>query len=235
MRKLTAMILQGYDTESVDLTIGMRRLTLLRVRDLERYVDREALLQDDTAEPPYWAHLWTGALTLARYVEECIDCHDLSVLDLGCGLGLTGIVAGLKGGRVTFADKELDALAFATANAQLNYCPSFDARILDFTQDVESEQSKRNTMKQRFSLILGAEILYDRPTFPALVSCLHRHLAPSGRAIFADARRTNTEEFYRQLTQTGLRWMRDERQEREETLPLVVSIVTIEHNADGYE
>ena len=98
-------MIHKYDTEPIDLTIGSRRLTLLRVKDLERWVDPEALLRDDTEEPPYWAHLWTGALTLARYVERAVECRDLEILDLGCGLGLTGIVAALKGGRVTFADK----------------------------------------------------------------------------------------------------------------------------------
>jgi len=209
-----------YDTEPFDLIIGARRLTLLRVKDLERYVDREALLRDDAEEPPYWAHLWTGALSLARYIEERIDCQDLQVLDLGCGLGLTGIVAGLKGGRVTFVDKEQDALAFATVNARMNDCPLFEARVLDFTKDA---------LDQRFSLILGAEILYDRSTFPALVSFLDRHLTAQGRAIFADARRTNTDEFYRQLEQRGLQWTREEVKEREENFPLLVSLVSIYH------
>jgi len=208
-----------YDPEPFDLTIGSHRLTLLRVKDLEQWVDREALLRDETEEPPYWAHLWTGALTLARYVAERVECQNQSVLDLGCGLGITGIVAGLKGGQVAFADKEFDALGFAAANAQRNGCPSFTVKLLDFTHDV---------LDQQFALILGAEILYDRPTFPALVSFLARHLAPGGRALLADAQRTNTDEFYRQLDQAGLRWTREEVQEREDKLPLTVSIVTIQ-------
>jgi len=207
-----------YDTEPIDLAVGSRQLTLLRVKDLERWVDREALLRDETGEPPYWAHLWTGALTLARYLEERIECRGLSVLDLGCGLGLTGIVASLKGGKVTFADKEPEALAFATANAQINGSPFCEARLLDFTKD---------TLDQQFSFILGAEILYDRPTFPALVAFLVRHLSPSGRALLADARRTNTDDFYRQLTQARLEWTREEVQEREDNLPLTVSVVTV--------
>ena len=211
-------VLHPYDTEPFDLTIGSCHLTLLRVRDLERWVDREALLRDETEEPPYWAHLWTGALTLARYVEERIDCRHLSVLDLGCGLGVTGIIASLKGGRVTFVDKEPPAVVFATMNARMNSCPLFEARTLDFTRD---------TLDSRFSLILGAEILYDRPTFPALVTFLHHHLTPHGRALFADARRTNTEEFYRQLDNTRLHWTREEIQEREDNLPLNVGVVTI--------
>jgi predicted nicotinamide N-methyase len=211
-------MIHPYDTEPVELTIGPRQLTLLRVKDLERWVDREALLRDEAEEPPYWAHLWTGALTLARYLEERVECRDLNVLDLGCGLGLTGIVASLKGGRVTFADKEPAALAFATVNAQLNDCPFFEARPVDFTKDI---------LEQQFAVILGAEILYDRPTFPALTAFLERHLIPTGVALLADARRTNTEEFYRQLDQAGLAWKREEVKEKEENLPLAVSVITV--------
>ena len=207
-----------YDTEPFNLTVGARQLTLIRVKDLERWVDREALLRDETEEPPYWAHLWTGALTLAHYLEHQVECRDLQVLDLGCGLGLTGIIAALKGGRVTFADKESAAVTFALMNAQMNNCPLCEVKTVDFTRD---------TLDSQFSLILGAEILYDRPTFPALVTFLAHHLTPNGTALFADARRTNTEEFYRQLDSTGLQWTREEVQEREDKLPLNISIVTI--------
>ena len=217
-------VIDKYETEPVELTIGSRQLTLLRVKDLERWVDREALLRDETEEPPYWAHLWTGSVTLARYIEEKVECRDLNVLDLGCGLGLTGIVAALKGGQVTFADKEPEALAFATVNAQINNCPLVEAIVLDFTKDV---------LAQQFSLILGAEILYDRPTFPALVAFLARHLGPNGQALLADAKRTNTEDFYRQLDHAGLAWTKEEVREREENLPLTVSIVTVHAYVTG--
>jgi len=207
-----------YETEPIELTVGSRQLTLLRVKDLERWVDREALLRDEAEEPPYWAHLWTGALTLARYLEERVECRNLHVLDLGCGLGLTGIIAALKGGQVTFTDKEPEALAFAIMNAQLNACPLFEARQLDFTREV---------LDQQFPLILGAEILYDRPTFSQLAAFLARHLRPGGRALLADARRTNTDDFYRQLDLASLAWTQEKVKEREENLPLMVSIVTV--------
>ncbi|MBI3757592.1 MAG: methyltransferase [Deltaproteobacteria bacterium] len=217
--------LQHYDSELVELTVGSRVLMLLRVKNLERYVDREALLKDETEEPPYWAHLWTGALTLARYIEERVECQDLQVLDLGCGLGLTGIVAGLKGGCVTFADKESDALVFAAANARQNGCGAFVTRPLDFTKE---------QLPQRFSLILGAEILYDRPTFATLTTFLAQHLAPQGVALFADARRTNTDDFYRHLEKVGLCWKREDITEREDRLPLTVGIVKIYREDHGH-
>lgn len=218
MRESITNVIHQYETEPITLTIGSRQLTLFRVKDLARWVDREALLRDDTEEPPYWAHIWTGALTLARYVEEQVECRNVDILDLGCGLGLTGILASLKGGTVTFADREPDAVAFATVNAQLNQCPLFEARVVDFTQDA---------LDQRFALIMGAEILYDQASFPALVDFLARHLAANGSVLLADARRTNTEEFYHLLDKAGLQWTREEKREWEENLPLTVGIVTI--------
>ena len=206
------------------MVIGSRSLTLLRVKDLERLVDREALLRDNTEEPPYWAHLWTGALTLARYLDSFIDVRDQTVLDLGCGLGLTGIVAAQKGGRVTFADKEVAAVSFARENARLNGCARYGVQQIDFTQDI---------LETDFALILGAEILYDRPTFPALVRFLARHLSPAGRAILADAKRTNTQDFYQRLDQAGLQWTQEEVREREDHLPLPVAIVTIQRGEGG--
>jgi predicted nicotinamide N-methyase len=212
--------LSRYETEPIELTIGKCSLTLLRVKDLENWIDREALLRDETEEPPYWALLWSGAGTLARYIEEHIDCTYQTVLDLGCGLGLIGIIASGKGAQVTFADKEPEAVSFANANAQLNDCCRYTAKQLDFTQD---------RLDQRFSLILGAEILYNRPVFPALIDFLIQHLTPSGKAIIADAHRTNTDEFYQQLDACNLSWTRTVVQEREDNLPLTVHIVTIQH------
>ena len=206
------------------MVIGSRSLTLLRVKNLERLVDREALLRDDTEEPPYWAHLWTGALTLARYIDAFIDVRDQTVLDLGCGLGLTGIVSAQKGGWVTFADKEAGAVFFARENARLNGCAQYEAQQLDFTQDI---------LETDFSLILGAEILYDRPTFPALVRFLATHLSPAGRAILADAKRTNTQDFYQQLDRAGLQWTQEDVPEREDRLPLPVTIATIRRVEGG--
>ena len=55
---------EQYETEPVALTIGAHSLTLLQVKNLERWIDREALLRDETEEPPYWALVWSGAGTL---------------------------------------------------------------------------------------------------------------------------------------------------------------------------
>src|SRR5919197_500449 len=67
--------------------VGDTTVALWRVAELERHVDRAALLAADAPpEPPYWAHLWSGALVLAAAVPRGAG----RVLELGCGLGPPG-------------------------------------------------------------------------------------------------------------------------------------------------
>src|SRR5512137_971911 len=88
-------------------------IALWRVADLEHHVDRTALLAgDDPPEPPYWAHLWSGAVVLAAAIPAGVR----SVVELGCGLGLPGLVAARRGARVTFVDRAAVALAFVRAS-----------------------------------------------------------------------------------------------------------------------
>ncbi len=218
------MIIQGYETKTEAVLIGARTLPLIKVKNLEGLVDREALLSDDSEEPPYWAHLWTGSITLVRYLDSRVLLQGENVLDLGCGLGLVGVMAALKGGNVTFADKEREALAFARQSASLNECLNTQTTLVDFTV---------SNLRRRFSIILGAEVLYDRPTFPQIILFLRRHLEIGGRAIFADAHRTNTDEFYHALDQTDFEWTKEQFNEVEEGIPLKVDIVIVRHSDRG--
>src|SRR5262249_28388999 len=96
------------------IQVGDEGIELWRVADLEDHVDRTALLAaDDPPEPPYWAHLWSGALVLA----EAVPRGRRTVLEIGCGLGLPGLVAARRGARVTFVDPAPAALAFLRARA----------------------------------------------------------------------------------------------------------------------
>ena len=65
MERLTPSTIRiaGYPASLVEFAHGTVAVSLYRVSHLEDLVDREALLRDDVAaEPPYWAHLWLGAI-----------------------------------------------------------------------------------------------------------------------------------------------------------------------------
>ena len=106
-----------------------------RTIDLLAPVDPDALLDDPDIEArykadnylPYWPIIWPSGLMLANHIlmaessppvfEPLIPPHSSLIMpraiDLGCGLGTTGIAAALRGWHVTFTDYDPEAVQFA--------------------------------------------------------------------------------------------------------------------------
>lgn len=98
-------------------------------------VDPDALtragVERQEASPGYWAHLWPSARELARHLaRSALVGPGVRVLEVGCGLGLCGVVAALRGAEVTMTDFNPDAVSAARRNAELNgvnaRCERFD-------------------------------------------------------------------------------------------------------------
>jgi protein N-lysine methyltransferase METTL21A len=209
------MRIAHFDAVLASVDVDGDRVPLWRVADLERHVDRAALLAaDDPPEPPYWAHLWSGALVLAGAVPTGAR----SVIELGCGLGLPGIVAARRGARVVFLDRASAALAFVRASAAANQLGDVAFVAADATTPV---------LRRRFDLVLVAELLYDRALFVPLASALAGWIALGGRALLSDAGRVDTSAFYAALDAARLPWSVRETVVREEGLPVRVRLVEI--------
>lgn len=183
----------GYGARLTEVAVGTERVPLWQVDDLERYVDRRALLAGgDAPEPPYWAHLWSGSRLLAALVPGGAG----RVVELGCGLGLPGLVAARRGASVTFVDRLAAPLAFVRASAAANGVEPARLVVADMTSGVFGTP---------FDLVLLAEVLYDRAAFPAIARAVAELLAPRGVALLADGMRIDTRAFYPELRARGLR------------------------------
>jgi len=204
----------AYDAVLERHDVGGTAVALWRVADLERHVDRAALLAgDDPREPPYWAHLWSGAKILA----SAVPCHAGRVIEIGCGLGLPGVVAARRGARaVVCVDRETTPLAFVRASARASRtgcvsCVAADVAALPFGAT--------------FDLVLVAELLYDRALFAPIAHALAALLGPGGRLLLADARRIDTAAFYPALDAAGLDWRATAVPVMEEGFPIEVRLV----------
>ncbi len=210
----TGTRIAGFAAVCEPIAVGGDTVALWRVADLAAHVDRAALLAgDDPAEPPYWAHLWSGARVLAAAVPPGAG----RTVEIGCGLGLPGLAAARRGARVTFVDRVPAALAFVRASAATNGC----------VVDTVAADATTGAVRGPFDLVLAAEVLYDRSAFPALARTLAALLAPGGRGLLADAGRIDTRDFYRMLAAVGLRWAATEHRAREEGVTITVRLVTV--------
>ncbi len=146
----------------------------------------------------YWWQPTTAAVALATHLFSLNNLEGKRVLDLGCGLGLAGIAAGLLGAEVVFMDAEAAAVDFARYNAALNGLPSHrvDFLISDWEQGY---------CDGPFQLIVGSEILYDYFTHGALIRVIKSNLAENGSLMLADRKRLCVSRFLGRMYGQGFR------------------------------
>jgi predicted nicotinamide N-methyase len=172
-----------YDLVCETIQVGPIALQFYRVADPETLLTDEVLKKthDELTWQPYWAESWDTAHGMALELCER-SLHDTNVLDLGCGLGLTGTIAAAVGARVVMADYAPPALLFA----QLNSWP-YRQRV-----EVRRVDWRRDELDRQFDLIVGSDILYDRGDLPYLNDFWQRHLMPGGSVLLGDPTRALT-------------------------------------------
>ena len=181
-------------TETV--SVGPLTLEFTRIEDPNRVLDEVAAEEDrlekvkgqrvceDQLHLPYWAELWDSAMGMGQFLVNH-SARLASVLDLGCGMGLSGTVAAALGHRVLFADLEPPALLFARLNS-LPWARRVRARRVDWRKD---------RLGERFDLILGADILYERKQWDHLEPFWREHVADNGAVLLGEPGRRTGELF----------------------------------------
>jgi len=145
-------------------------------------------------EPPYWADVWPAAVVIARWLCRRRDLAEVRVLDLGCGVGVPGAAAAMVGARVTFADREPDALAFAEFNGRPRGSAADSQAVTTALLDWRGE-----TLEGCFDVICLADVTYrpvhHRPILRQLEACL----AGDGLVLHADPFRRESNGFLAQI------------------------------------
>ncbi len=213
-------VVGGFPTRVEYLRFADQTVRILVVDQLERIIDREALLRDaDAAEPPYWAHLWTASRALAAVAAAQQDWAGKRVVDIGCGLGLPAVIAALRGGIVTAVDTAPAALAMTQANAALNDCAI----------SVVQADLCRPAFGTAFDVALAADVTYDPTLQQALAAFLAANLTRDGTAWCAESVRTHDPAFRRACEGCGLRVAETEVAVTDEERPIHVRLSEIHH------
>ena len=193
--RLLRRIEARYQLVTDTLRIGALSLPFTRIAEPDRVLDQVAEEEDrlekltgrrvdgDYLHLPYWAELWDSAPGVASWLVERRPPGN--VLDLGCGMGLCGTVAAAMGARVLFCDLEPAALLLAALNS-LPWAGQVRTRRLDWRTD---------QLQERFELIIGADILYERKQWDHLEPFWRAHLAPGGSVVLGEPGRPTGDVF----------------------------------------
>ena len=172
---------------------------------IKRPAHSDKLLDDPAVESafnldeymPYWADLWPAARMLAKALLREPLPAGATALELGCGLGLSGLVALARGLRVIFSDYDRCALHFAAENAKLNGFNAFDTMTIDWRHPPEG---------LRVPVILGSDLVYELRNVAPLVTFIKTVLTPHGVCLLTDQDRIPAQALRDTLTAEGLHY-----------------------------
>ncbi|MCL2646259.1 MAG: protein N-lysine methyltransferase family protein [Phycisphaerales bacterium] len=206
------------------LELGTRSIDLLAPVNPDVLLDDPEVRKRYHADNymPYWPIIWPSGLMLAAKVlsdqtsppalppkppaepgaKECSlnrksKTENRKCIDLGCGLGITGIAAALRGWHVTFTDYDHEAVQFAAHNAARNGVPEHLIRpqFMDW----------RNPLSEKFPWVLASDVLYERRLHPLLLHAVSCLLAADGIAWISDPQRTSAEDFPLAAVEAGFK------------------------------
>ena len=196
----TARVDSRYDgpVQECSYRVAGREIRLVRPGDPDRLLDDPGVIDRNRREDfmPYWAYLWPGSFLLGEALAAEGIPSGTKTLEIGCGLGLAGLVGVSLGLQVHFTDYDRAPLRFIEASARANgFEPSsYSIGMLDW----------RDLPADTYPLILGADVTYERRLVPLVAGVLARMLAPGGLALITDPNRTASEGLGDALRAVGL-------------------------------
>ncbi len=185
------------ETNTENYRFGSYHFKIRRISDLDKLIDRISDAEFEKDERlPYWAELWPAAIGLCRFLAEHEELvGNKSILELGCGLGLTSLViSALKPRRFLATDYEADALQLTKLNFKLNDRLPPQTALLDWRTPDWDEQ---------FEVIVASDIAYEERFFEPLARLFGKMLRPGGQIIIAEPGRPVARNFFDLLKSYG--------------------------------
>jgi predicted nicotinamide N-methyase len=180
--------LPGVFFRDLPLTLGDRSFSIYGASAVDVLATRHQPI-------PYWPVAWPAGLGLARYLAG-VDLAGARVLEVGSGVGISGLGAAIAGASVLVTDNEPPALRLALMNARRNRVP-LRAAAADW---------RAWPLRGRFDRVIGSDVTYEPLAFDALLEVLDRSLIPGGEVLLSDPGRLATTAFQQKAIAGGWSW-----------------------------
>ena len=179
------------------------QLEITALKDLERTIDAMFLELERRGQAeilaelcPYFGCVWPGARALAGYVLDQSDLRGRTVLEIGCGLAIPGILAARAGAAVTVTDCHPDVPRFLERNVSLN-----DVHGVHFLH--ADWRSGWTLPEPRYDWIMGSDVLYDKEHAPNLTRWLGEPGERTNLVTITDPGRPYLQEFVSSMVHRG--------------------------------
>jgi predicted nicotinamide N-methyase len=197
----------GYLTKQECIAIaGAASLQIQSLLDKQQFSDPLGAAQRlgiSSATWPLFGLLWPSGTHLAARMAAHVLQPGQRILEVGCGLGLASLVGHRRGADMTASDCHPLAAQFLATNLLLNALPPMKYQVGEWDQALTQAAGAPLDHAQRYELIIGSDVLYDRDASQALAGFIDRHATPSCEVWIVDPERGNRPAFSRRLEDLG--------------------------------
>ncbi|MCC6383634.1 MAG: methyltransferase [Bacteroidia bacterium] len=201
MKNPTPLSEGHFEAVQEDIVISGETYRITKVTNFdelfERMVSENTESGNNEDNIPYWTEIWPASIGLSEFIAENQELvQKKKVIELGCGLGLPGIVAARMGAAITFSDLQPDALYFACLNAEANGVNDAAYKI---------ENWKRTSIENEYEVLIASDVSYERTAFPFLIKAFRNLLIPKGIVLLSEPGRQYARSFFSLLSNNGFR------------------------------
>ena len=212
----------GFETRMQRVAIpGGEELLIRSLLDRQQYYDPTGAakrLGICSASWPLFGLVWPSSIHMAQRLMHRPIVAGERILEIGCGLALPTLVGRRQGARITASDRHPLTRSFLEANARLNDIATVKYRHGQWGTMREAclSDTGAELLADRYDLILGSDLLYDRDAPAALADFIDDHAAAESEVWIIDPDRGHRPAFNRHMATHGFELVE---QERIHTLP----------------
>tara|TARA_R110002072_G_scaffold534_6_gene4065 strand:- start:239325 stop:239870 length:546 start_codon:yes stop_codon:yes gene_type:complete len=139
---------------------------------------------------PLFGVIWPSSEVLANLMQS-YPIEDLSILELGCGIGLSSIILNQRNANITSSDHHPDAGTFLKENLKLN-----NFREIEF---IRADWDDEENSLEKYDLIIGSDLLYQPDHIMTLSRIIQNAANPKCVVIIVDPGRGNSNKFTKEM------------------------------------
>ena len=199
----------GYETKQESIAVaGVDNLHIRSLLDRQQFADPLGLAERlgiSSATWPLFGLLWpSGGQLATRLALRAVRLGE-RVLEMGCGLALPSLVAHRLGMDITASDSHPLTARFLRNNLRLNGLAPMKYRhgAWGAAESSAGFGAHSTTLRGRYDLLVGSDLLYDRDASMALAGFIGRHAQADAEVWIVDPDRGNRSAFSRQMLAMG--------------------------------
>lgn len=187
----------GYQVKYETVSIGGTDYLIRSLLDLQQFSDplgEAAAAGISSATWPLFGRIWPSARILAAAMAA-YPLQGRRILEIGAGLALASLVVHRRDGDVTVSDCHPLSEVFLKENLLLNRLGPISYRT--------GRWGEANPLLERFDLIIGSDILYERDHPAQLAAFIDRHAEAAVEVFIVDPDRGHQAGFRRAMAALG--------------------------------